>query len=80
MLNADQKRVSRTHCPRPLAQLYDLGAINADQLAQLRDTLPGAVAAAVPTLLLGTATTQRSAWDRLAADGVTGFVDRSGRS
>ncbi|MEU5847447.1 phage minor capsid protein [Saccharopolyspora shandongensis] len=100
---------------RALAQLYALGALDADQLAHLRDVIPGmdaatllaadltsrleamflrilrwtqdafqtAIAAAAPAQLLGTATThtaQRSAWDRLAADGVTGFVDRAGRT
>jgi hypothetical protein len=97
-----------------LAQLYDAGALDDDQLAALRDVIPGmdaaallaadltsrldalylrvlrwgqdayqvAVAAAAPVQLLGTATTrsaQRSAWDRLVSQGVTGFVDRSGR-
>ncbi|MEV5537447.1 phage minor capsid protein [Saccharopolyspora shandongensis] len=98
-----------------LAQIYDLGALDADQLDALRDVIPGmdaatllaadltsrleamflrilrwtqdafqtAIAASAPGQLLGTATThtaQRAAWDRLAADGVTGFVDKSGRS
>ncbi|TCO64377.1 phage minor capsid protein [Actinocrispum wychmicini] len=98
-----------------LAQLWDVGALDADQLRQLRDVIPGmdaaallaadltsrldavylrvlrwgqdayqtAVAAAAPTQLLGTGTTrsaQRAAWDRLVSQGVTGFVDRSGRA
>jgi hypothetical protein len=97
-----------------LAQLWDAGALDDDQLAALRDVIPGmdaaallaadltsrldalhrrilrwgqdayqtAVAAAAPAQLLGTDTTrsaQRSAWDRLVSQGVTGFVDRSGR-
>lgn len=47
-----------------------------------QDAYQVAVAAAAPAQLLGTGTTrsaQRAAWDRLVADGVTGFVDRSGR-
>jgi hypothetical protein len=97
-----------------LAQLWDAGALDDDQLRQLRDVIPGmdaaallaadltsrldtlhlrvlrwgqdayqtAVAAAAPAQLLGTDTTrsaQRSAWDRLVSQGVTGFIDRSGR-
>ncbi|WP_158852822.1 phage minor capsid protein [Saccharothrix deserti] len=48
-----------------------------------QDAYQVAVAAAAPAQLLGTGTTrsaQRAAWDRLVADGVTGFVDRSGRA
>ncbi|GAA4858720.1 phage minor capsid protein [Saccharopolyspora cebuensis] len=74
-----------------LAQLYDLGALDADQLDALhlrilrwaQDAFQTAIAAAAPGQLLGTATThtaQRAAWDRLAADGVTRFVDKAGRS
>ncbi|WP_424183841.1 phage minor capsid protein [Actinokineospora sp. G85] len=47
-----------------------------------QDAYQVAIAAAAPAQLLGTGTTrstQRAAWDRLMADGVTGFVDRSGR-
>lgn len=47
-----------------------------------QDAYQTAVAAAAPAQLLGTATTrsaQRSAWDRLVSQGVTGFIDRSGR-
>ncbi|GAA3890480.1 hypothetical protein GCM10022243_64210 [Saccharothrix violaceirubra] len=47
-----------------------------------QDAYQVAVAAAAPAQLLGTGTTrsaQRAAWDRLVADGVTGFVDRAGR-
>ncbi|GGM65125.1 hypothetical protein GCM10012275_39590 [Longimycelium tulufanense] len=47
-----------------------------------QDAYQTAVAAAAPAQLLGTATTrsaQRAAWDRLLADGVTGFIDRAGR-
>ncbi|GAA5104763.1 phage minor capsid protein [Haloechinothrix salitolerans] len=98
-----------------LSQLYEAGALDAGQLAALRDVIPGmdaaallaadltsrlealylrvlrwaqdayqvAVAAAAPSQLLGIGTTrsaQRSAWDRLVSQGVTGFVDRSGRA
>ncbi|MEV7042231.1 phage minor capsid protein [Amycolatopsis sp. NPDC051061] len=48
-----------------------------------QDAYRTAVAAAAPDQLLGTGTihsTQRAAWDRLAALGVTGFVDRAGRN
>jgi hypothetical protein len=96
-----------------LAQLWEAGALDDNQLAALRDVIPGmdaaallaadltsrldalhlrilrwgqdayqvAVAAAAPAQLLGTDTTrsaQRSAWDRLVSQGVTGFVDRAG--
>ncbi|WP_073846175.1 phage minor capsid protein [Amycolatopsis sp. CB00013] len=47
-----------------------------------QDAYQTAVAAAAPDQLLGTGTThsaQRATWDRLAAQGVTGFVDRAGR-
>ncbi|QWF80138.1 phage minor capsid protein [Amycolatopsis sp. CA-230715] len=47
-----------------------------------QDAYQTAVAAAAPDQLLGTGTihsAQRAAWDRLAAQGVTGFVDRAGR-
>lgn len=47
-----------------------------------QDAYQTAVAAAAPDQLLGTGTihsAQRAAWDRLASQGVTGFVDRSGR-
>ncbi|SDD86472.1 phage minor capsid protein [Actinokineospora iranica] len=47
-----------------------------------QDAYQVAVAAAAPAQLLGTGTTrsaQRAAWDRLVSQGVSGFVDRSGR-
>lgn len=59
-----------------------LDALHLRVLRWAQDAYQVAVAAAAPSQLLGTGTTrtaQRAAWDRLAADGVTGFVDRSGR-
>lgn len=59
-----------------------LDALHLRVLRWAQDAYQVAVAAAAPSQLLGTRTTrtaQRAAWDRLAADGVTGFVDRSGR-
>jgi minor capsid protein 2 len=59
-----------------------LDALHLRVLRWAQDAYQTAVAAAAPAQLLGTATTrsaQRSAWDRLVSQGVTGFVDRSGR-
>ncbi|MEV6712001.1 phage minor capsid protein [Lentzea sp. NPDC051208] len=60
-----------------------LDALYLRVLRWAQDAFQVAVAAAAPLQLLGMATTrsaQRSAWDRLVSQGVTGFVDRSGRS
>ncbi|WP_439662862.1 phage minor capsid protein [Lentzea sp. HUAS TT2] len=60
-----------------------LDALYLRVLRWAQDAYQVAVAAAAPLQLLGMATTrsaQRSAWDRLASQGVTGFVDRSGRA
>ncbi|GGU85560.1 phage minor capsid protein [Lentzea flava] len=60
-----------------------LDALYLRVLRWAQDAYQVAVAAAAPLQLLGMATTrsaQRSAWDRLVSQGVTGFVDRSGRS
>jgi minor capsid protein 2 len=59
-----------------------LDALHLRILRWAQDAYQTAVAAAAPAQLLGTGTTrsaQRSAWDRLVSQGVTGFVDRSGR-
>ncbi|WP_052684576.1 phage minor capsid protein [Lentzea aerocolonigenes] len=60
-----------------------LDALYLRVLRWAQDAYQVAVAAAAPLQLLGMATTrsaQRSAWDRLVSQGVTGFVDRSGRA
>ncbi|MEU4444886.1 phage minor capsid protein [Actinosynnema sp. NPDC050801] len=60
-----------------------LDALYLRVLRWAQDAYQVAVAAAAPAQLLGIGTTrsaQRAAWDRLVSDGVTGFVDRSGRA